>query len=58
VSLNQLLYLAGLERTTATTPQMFIVAGPAITPANPCDVGGGKRGGSWAIAIQQMTPRL
>jgi drug/metabolite transporter (DMT)-like permease len=31
VSLNQLLYLAGLERTTATTAQMFIVAGPAIT---------------------------
>lgn len=33
VSLNQLLYLAGLERTTATTAQMFIVAGPAITLA-------------------------
>ena len=31
VSLNQLLYLAGLERTTATTAQMFIVAGPAVT---------------------------
>ena len=34
VSLNQLLYLAGLERTTATTAQMFIVAGPAITLAD------------------------
>ena len=33
VSLNQLLYLAGLARTTATTAQMFIVAGPAITLA-------------------------
>lgn len=33
VSLNQLLYLAGLERTTATTAQMFIVAGPAVTLA-------------------------
>jgi drug/metabolite transporter (DMT)-like permease len=33
VSLNQLLYLAGLDRTTATTAQMFIVAGPAITLA-------------------------
>jgi len=33
VSLNQLLYLAGLERTTATTAQMLIVAGPAITLA-------------------------
>src|SRR5690348_854286 len=33
VSLNQLLYLAGLERTTATMAQMFIVAGPAITLA-------------------------
>jgi drug/metabolite transporter (DMT)-like permease len=33
VSLNQLLYLAGLQRTTATTAQMFIVAGPAITLA-------------------------
>jgi drug/metabolite transporter (DMT)-like permease len=31
VSLNQLLYLAGLERTTATMAQMFIVAGPAVT---------------------------
>jgi drug/metabolite transporter (DMT)-like permease len=31
VSLNQLLYLAGLERTTATTAQMFIAAGPAVT---------------------------
>ena len=33
VSLNQLLYLAGLERTTATTAQMFIVGGPAVTLA-------------------------
>ena len=33
VSLNQLLYLEGLDRTTATTAQMFIVAGPAITLA-------------------------
>lgn len=33
VSLNQLLYLAGLARTTATTAQMFIVIGPAITLA-------------------------
>jgi drug/metabolite transporter (DMT)-like permease len=33
VSLNQLLYLAGLERTTATSAQMLIVAGPAITLA-------------------------
>jgi drug/metabolite transporter (DMT)-like permease len=33
VSLNQLLYLTGLHRTTATTAQMFIVAGPAITLA-------------------------
>jgi drug/metabolite transporter (DMT)-like permease len=33
VSLNQLLYLAGLSRTTATTAQMFIVIGPAITLA-------------------------
>ena len=33
VSLNQLLYLAGLERTTATTAQMLIVAGPAVTLA-------------------------
>src|SRR3954471_7834168 len=31
VSLNQLLYLAGLERTTATSAQMLIVLGPAIT---------------------------
>src|SRR5687767_9752244 len=33
VSLNQLLYLEGLDRTTATTAQMFIVIGPAITLA-------------------------
>src|SRR5690349_21276792 len=33
VSLNQLLYLAGLARTTATMAQMFIVAGPAVTLA-------------------------
>lgn len=33
VSLNQLLYLAGLARTTATSAQMLIVAGPAITLA-------------------------
>src|SRR5215212_8161694 len=33
VSANQLLYLAGLERTTATSAQMLIVAGPAITLA-------------------------
>ena len=33
VSLNQILYLAGLARTTATTAQMFIVIGPAITLA-------------------------
>jgi drug/metabolite transporter (DMT)-like permease len=33
VSLNQILYLAGLSRTTATTAQMFIVIGPAITLA-------------------------
>jgi drug/metabolite transporter (DMT)-like permease len=31
VSLNQLLYLAGLKLTTATMAQMFIVAGPAVT---------------------------
>src|SRR4051812_31326280 len=31
VSLNQLLYLEGLERTTATSAQMLIVLGPAIT---------------------------
>lgn len=33
VSLNQLLFLAGLARTTATTAQMLIVVGPAITLA-------------------------
>jgi drug/metabolite transporter (DMT)-like permease len=33
VSLNQLLYLAGLQLTTATMAQMFIVAGPAVTLA-------------------------
>jgi drug/metabolite transporter (DMT)-like permease len=33
VSLNQLLYLEGLERTTATMAQMFMVAGPAVTLA-------------------------
>lgn len=33
VSLNQLLFLSGLARTTATTAQMLIVAGPAVTLA-------------------------
>jgi drug/metabolite transporter (DMT)-like permease len=33
VSLNQLLYLAGLKLTTATSSQVLIVAGPAITLA-------------------------
>ncbi len=33
VSLNQLLYIEGLSRTTATAAQMLVVAGPAITLA-------------------------